>query len=186
MKLQKMLCAVLLSSAPLSIAAITETAMAHEKAFPTKQLKTLTPEGLDLSFKESGIKPDQSRLSAFEKKHALVLGKGDLAGNVFLGSDKDKKVKVVAVFLDGKSDRGETEFGATVDTSGKISKAAVFSSPESGDATAAEFLASLQGKGAEELEAMKKSIPDTERSKKFIVELAQKAIGRVESSFGRK
>lgn len=90
------------------------------------------------------------------------------------------------MFLDGKSDSGDTEFGATVTTSGKIDNVAVYSSPESSDATAQDFLKDLNGKSADDLDALKKSLTEKEKSKKFIIELALKAIGRVEASFKKK
>jgi hypothetical protein len=163
-----------------------ESAFAHERSFPTKQLTALTPEGLELTYKESAIKADKEKLSAAEKKYGFVYSKGELLGNLFLGMDKDKKVKAVSVFLDGKSDKGDTEFGASVDTSGKILKVAIYSSPESGEATSNAFLESLSGKSRDDLEIMKKALPEGDKSKRFIVELAQKALLRVESSFGRK
>lgn len=161
-------------------------ALAHEKAFPAKQLKTLTPEGESLVFKESSASASKDKLAAAEQKYGIKFSKGELSGDLFLGQDKDKKTKVVVTFLDGKSENGDTEFGASVEPSGKIAKVAVFSSPESGDATSADFLNSLKGKNAEELDALKKTFGDKEKSKHFIVELAEKAALRIEASFGKK
>lgn len=174
-----------LSATVASFSVVSTTAVAHERAFPSKQLKALAASN-DFTFKEGEAKPMKEALASFEQKHGFSYSKGELAGPIYLGSDKDKKIKVVAVFLDGKSDSGDTEFGATVTTAGKIDNVAVYSSPESSEATSQEFLKSLNGKSADELDALKKALTEKEKSKKFIVELAQKAIGRVEASFKKK
>ena len=161
-------------------------ALAHEKAFPARQLKALTPEGEEVTYKESPIKPAADALAEFEKKYGLAYSKGELLGNLFLGAGAEKKVKFVALFLDGKSDRGDTEFGAAVNPQGRLVKVAVYSSPESADATAEAFLSTLAGKDAAELDALRKGIPEKETSKKFIAELALKAVGRVQASFTKK
>lgn len=161
-------------------------AYAHEKSFPARQLNALTPAGTPLTYKEMAVRPDPTKLSEFEKKNTLTFSKGDLLGSVYMGSGEDKKVQVVAVFLDGKSTKGDTEFGASVNTQGRIAKVKAFSSPESSDATSSDFLASLEGKNADELVALRNSIPESQSSKRFIAELALKAIGRVEASFKKK
>lgn len=174
-----------LSAVAASLELGVAPAFAHERAFPTKQLKALAG-GNDFTFKETDAKPTKEGLATYEQKHGFTFSKGELAGPLYLGSDKDKKIKVVAVFLDGKSDNGDTEFGATVTTAGKVDTVAIFSSPENADATSQDFLKSLSGKSADELDAMKKVFTEKEKSKKFVVELAQKAIGRVEASFKKK
>lgn len=158
---------------------------AHEKSFPTKLLKQLDDSG-EYTFREADIKASKEGLATFEKRFGFNFSKGDLAGPLYLGSDKSKNVKVVVVFLDGKSENGDTEFGAAVTTAGKLDAVAVFSSPESADATSPVFLKGLKGKGVEDLETLKKDFSEKEKSKKFIVELAQKAIGRIEASFKKK
>lgn len=178
-------CSMILSVAAATLNVGVLPAFAHERAFPTKQLKALSG-GNDFTFKETDAKPTKEGLATYEQKHGFTFAKGELAGPLYLGADKDKKIKVVAVFLDGKSDNGDTEFGATVTPAGKIDALAVYSSPESSDATSQDFLKSLNGKSSDELDAVKKAFTEKEKSKKFIVELAQKAIGRVEASFKKK
>lgn len=160
-------------------------ALAHEKTFPTKQLNALASEP-GLSFKEASAKPTQDALKEYEQKFGLKFSKGELAGPLYLAMDKEKKVKSVALFLDGKSDAGDTEFGASVTPDGKIEKVVVFSSPESADATSGEFLKTLNKKNADELDAYKRQFGEKETSKKYIVELAQKATLRVQASFKKK
>lgn len=162
------------------------SAFAHERSFPTRQLKLLTPEGESVFFKASSIRPSQDKLSAFESKFSIKFTRGELLGDLYLGQDAGKKTKFIALFLDGQSASGDTEFGALVDTDGRIAKIAVFSSPEAAESTSPEFLKLLTGKNANELDATKKSFTEKEKSKLFIVELAQKAILRVEAAVGRK
>lgn len=172
-----------LQAAPLVL--LTPIALAHEKAFPSKQLAAVTPANTPVTFKETGVKPDATLLAEFEKKHGVTFSKGDLAGNLFLGSAADKKVQLVAVFLDGKSDRGDTEFGASVTPQGRIGQVKAFSSPESSAATSDDFLTLLKGKSADELAALRKEV-EKDPSKVFMTELALKAVGRVASSFAKK
>jgi hypothetical protein len=179
------LSALLSASAVAFVVSNSDSAFAHEKAFPTRQLGAVTPSGMNVTFKETAVKPDATKLAAFEKKHGVKFGKGDLAGSLFLGAGADKKVQIVALFLDGKSDRGDTEFGASVTPQGRISQVKAFSSPESGDATSDAFLSSLVGKSADELDALRKELAK-DASKAFITELALKAVGRVEASFSKK
>jgi hypothetical protein len=153
---------------------------AHEKSFPSKQLSALTPEGMSVTFKEISIRPNPEKLSEFEKQHTLTFSKGELAGNLFVGSSDDKKSQIVVVFLDGKSDRGDTEFGAAINTKGRIAKVSVFSSSE--PSASKEFLESLYHKDASELKQMM-SLFEKEPSKQFLIKLSLKAIGRVSSSF---
>lgn len=155
-------------------------AFAHEKTFPTKQLAALTPEGVSVTFKEVPMRPDASKLSAFEKQHNITFLKGELAGNLFIGSSTDKKAQIVAVFLDGKSERGDTEFGAAVNTKGRVAMVQVFSSSE--PAASKEFLATLVDKNADELREMMTQF-EKEPSKQFLTKLTLKAVGRVSSSF---
>ena len=162
------------------------SASAHEKSFPSKQLKAVSPEGEDLTFKEIGLKPDSNKLKEYEKQYGFTFAKGELEGSLFVGAGSDKKPKVVAVFLDGKSDRGDTEFGATVSTAGKLLKARAFSSPEAAESTSQAFFESLIGKSADELDALRKSFGPNEKSKQYIAELAQKAVLRVSASFAKK
>ena len=156
------------------------TAFAHEKSFPTKQLAALTPEGISVTFKELSVRPDNEKLAIFEKEHGISFTKGELAGNLFVGTSHDKKAQIVVVFLDGKSDRGETEFGAAINTKGRVAKVSVFSSPES--AASKDFLSTLVDKDASDLQKLKLEFVK-EPSKKFLVELTLKAVGRVSSSF---
>lgn len=183
-------------SAVLSTSAISMTlvstifvfscvAMAHEKTFPTKQLNALANTEQHITFRESAMRPAPDALKEFEKKYDLVFSKGELAGSLFLGSNTDKKTTLVAVFLDGKTDKGDTEFGASVSIQGKIVKVKLFSSPETSDATNEEFLKSLENKSAGELQDMKKTLAK-ESSQYFVVTLSQKALGRVTSSFAKK
>lgn len=170
----------------LAVASLVSTAAsAHEKVFPSRQLAALTPAETPVTFKETPIRPDPAKLAEFEKKHGLTFSKGELLGPLYLGSGPDKKVQVVGLFLDGKSTRGDTEFGATVTPQGRIAQVKAFSSPESGDATSDAFLSGLRGKSADELAARRKEL-ENDVSKAFIVELALKAVGRVEASFARK
>ncbi|MCA2960566.1 MAG: hypothetical protein IOD12_09950 [Silvanigrellales bacterium] len=160
-------------------------ALAHEKGFPARQLAALTPTDARVTFKEVNVPQNAVRLKEFETKHTLKFGRGDLLGNLFLGAGTDGKTKVVGVFLDGKSSRGDTEFGATVTPQGRIAVLKVFSTPESADATSDAFLSTLVGKSADELSALRKDSQGNE-GKVYIIELAMKAIGRVETSFSRK
>ncbi len=184
--LSSMLWASALSASLVSaIFAFSCVAMAHEKTFPTKQLNALAPSDEHITFRESALHPASEALKDFEKKYELVFSKGELSGGVFLGSKSDKKTSVVAVFLDGKTSKGETEFGASVSTQGKIVKVKLFSSPETSDATSEEFLKSLENKSADELQEMKKTLAK-DSSQYFVVTLSQKALGRVASSFAKK
>jgi|GEM_PF-4090836 len=175
-----------LAVSTLAVSAVLPTfAFAHEKVFPSRQLAALTPAETQATFKETPIRPDSAKLAEFEKKHGVTFSKGELAGSLYLGVGADKKVQLVGVFLDGKSTRGDTEFGATVTPQGRIAQVKAFSSPESGEATSEAFLAGLRGKSADELAALRKEV-EKDVSKAFIVELALKAVGRVEASFARK
>lgn len=156
------------------------TVFAHEKSFPTKQLSALTPEGQEVTFKETPLRPSMSKISDFEKKYSVKFSKGELAGSLFVGDNSDKKSRLVVVFLDGKSDSGDTEFGAAINTQGRVAKVQIFSSSEPG--AKKEFVASLTGKSAEELSAMVTAL-DKSPSEKFLTTLALKAVGRVSASF---
>lgn len=164
----------------LSLNPFTWPALAHEKTFPTKQLAALTPEGLSVSFKELSVRPESTKLKQFEKDFELVFSKGELAGNLFLGTGEDKKTQLVVVFLDGKSERGDTEFGAAINNKGRVAKVIVFSSPE--PAASKEFLSTFIDKNASELQKMRQEMAG-DPSKKFLTELTLKAVGRVSSSF---
>lgn len=82
----------LVLSTVMSVSLVSQTAVAHERSFPTKQLKALSGAN-EFTFKEGDAKPMKEALASYEQKHGFSFSKGELAGPLYLGADKDKKNK---------------------------------------------------------------------------------------------